>query len=236
MRQPINNKKMIFHTLAIACTHFNTRKMEEIAHLYNHHVSFSTLGDHIVSRFHFHVFLISQKQKDYLQKLRALKIEYPHSIFVLLLESTEDIESIIQSQELFFLIDSPDLDLYTYSMHQLWNWLLSIGNKKIGLNNTNISIAGGILSLTDEIYQKGDKVYRLTNKQMELFQALVEHRGNPVSRIYLIEKIWASEKKIVTDRVIDTNIVALRKMLDDSGRNPKYLQTIFGQGYRLVLD
>ncbi|MGL4677340.1 MAG: winged helix-turn-helix domain-containing protein [Brevinema sp.] len=234
----MTNKLMIFHVLAINCTHFDYKKLADIGILYQHHVSFSSLANPISSKHFFHVFLITQKHNNYLEVIQKARLEFPNAIFVLLIEEYSNITSILQTKELFFYIDLKNKDTINYTLHQLWQWILILEHQKFHLNNENntVAIAEGFLSLSEESYQRKDKVYKLTRKQMDLLKILLEHRGESVSRFTLIQRIWPIEQKIVTDRVIDTNIVALRKMFGDQGRNPKYLQTIFGQGYRLNLE
>lgn len=224
-----------FHTLAVGCNHLNTKTMLLLSEKFNHHLSFTTYIDNISRKHFFHVFLISQKINNYLEVTKKLKIEFPNSIFIIIVEDLSNIENIINSNELFFILHKEHLD---YSLYQLWHWIITIETKKIGLHQDNsmVTIANGALSLIEETYQRIDKIYQLTRKQMAILKILLEYRGEPVSRDILIERIWISEQKVVTDRIIDTNIVALRKMFGDNGRNPKYIQTIFGQGYKLTLE
>ncbi|MGL5955618.1 MAG: winged helix-turn-helix domain-containing protein [Brevinema sp.] len=230
----MKNKSIIFHTLAVSCTHLDYKKLSELGEQYQHHVSFSSLANPISRKHFFHVFLISQRHHNYLEVIQKARLEFPNSIFVLLIEDYSNILAILETKELFFYLDLRDN--IEYSFHQLWQWLLMIESQKLNLNNERniITIAGGYLSLSEESYQRKEKIYKLTRKQMNLLKVLLEYRGEPVSRITLIERVWPTEEKIVTDRVIDTNIVNLRKMFGDQER--KYLQTIFGQGYRLNLE
>ena len=229
---------MIFHALAIGCNHLNMKKLEEIAKHYNYYVSFSSLVNSFSTMKFFPVFLISQYYKNYEQIIKNIKLEFPNTICIILVEDMNTIDEVIATKELFFILNATDSEKSEFFFHQLWYWLLVLGSKKYSLanNNTCTNIAGGTLSLIEETYCKYDKIYALTRKQLAILKVLLEYRGETVSRTILLDRIWTSEEKIVTDRVIDTNIVALRKMFEDDGRNPKYLQTIFGQGYRLTLE
>ena len=233
-----SKSNMIFHALAIGCNHLNMKKLEEIAKQYNYYLSFSSLVNSLSAMKFFPVFLISQNYKNYEQVLKNIKLEFPNSLCVILVEDFITIDEVMAMRELFFILNKTDNEISEYSFHQLWHWLLVLGSKKYSLenNNTRTTIAGGTLSLIEETYCKYEKTYSLTRKQLAILKVLLEYRGETVSRTILLDRIWTAEDKVVTDRVIDTNIVALRKMFDDDGRNPKYLQTIFGQGYRLLLE
>lgn len=55
-----------------------------------------------------------------------------------------------------------------------------------------------------------------------------------VSRETLREQVWKQQH--LSDEVINVAIGNLRKALGDDARNPKYIQTMAGRGYRLVAD
>lgn len=238
MKNKSHQSNMTFHALVIGCNHLNVKKLEEIAQYYNYYLSFSSLVNSISTMKFFPVFLISQHYKNYKQIIKNIKLEFPNTLCVVLVEDITVVDEVMATQELFFILNTTDSEISTYSFHQLWHWLLVLGSKKYSLvnNNTRTTIAGGTLALIEETYSRYDKIYSLTRKQLAILKVLLEYRGETVSRTILLDRIWTSEDKVVTDRVIDTNVVALRKMFDDDGRNPKYLQTIFGQGYRLMLE
>ncbi len=83
------------------------------------------------------------------------------------------------------------------------------------------------------IIKRGNEEIYLTNKEAAILQLLYKHRGKVVSREMLINEVWNGDT-FITARVIDTNVVAIRKKLGDLGRKPKYIKTIFGVGYKLV--
>ncbi len=238
MKSKAHRSNMIFHALVIGCNHLNVKKLEEIAQYYNYHLSFSSLVNSLSTMKFFPIFLISQRYKNYEQIITNIKLEFPNTLCVILVEDLTAMDEVMATKELFFILNATNSEMSEYFFHQLWHWLSILGAKKYSLdnNNTRTNIAGGTLSLIEETYCKYDKTYTLTRKQLAILKVLLEYRGENVSRTILLDRIWTAEDKVVTDRVIDTNIVALRKMFDDDGRNPKYLQTIFGQGYRLMLD
>ena len=227
--------KTLFHTLAIGLNHIYPNHFQEIALNYDHYVSFSSLIDEAPKNKYSHVFLISQNQKNYLDVIKNLKIVVPHSLSVVIAENPAGIQELVDSGVLFMYIDRADNTTTENSLHQLWRWLLTLGYQKVGIDNSEIVLAGGILSFSEETYTKNDKLTKLTGKQIAMLKLFINYRGEVVSRKMLLDNVWNDDTKIVTDRVIDTNVVALRKMLGDKGRDPIYLQTIFGQGYRLHL-
>jgi DNA-binding winged helix-turn-helix (wHTH) protein len=67
---------------------------------------------------------------------------------------------------------------------------------------------------------------------MELLILLVESRGMLLTRETIIEHLWGQDVYLETGRGINTAVNKLRAGLRDDPRQPRYLQTIIGKGYR----
>lgn len=76
-----------------------------------------------------------------------------------------------------------------------------------------------------------DEILELTNVEYELLLALAQHPGRLYSRDRLLERIWGPDY-FGMDRVVDVRMVALRRKLKEDGRNPRFIETVRGQGYR----
>ena len=61
---------------------------------------------------------------------------------------------------------------------------------------------------------------------------LVEHAGEPVRRDEIIDAVWEGDEN--ANRLLTLNVRSLRRYLGDSCRNPRFIETIPGYGYRLV--
>lgn len=81
-----------------------------------------------------------------------------------------------------------------------------------------------------EVMKNGEKV-ELTLKEFELLQILIKNRGRVLTRDLLLDKIWGYEF-IGETRTIDVHIRYLRKKIEDDDKNPKFIETIRGVGYR----
>lgn len=79
----------------------------------------------------------------------------------------------------------------------------------------------------------GNEEVFLTTKENSILQLLYKNRGKVVSRETMMKEIWGDDS-FVTERVIDTNVVSIRKKIGDTGRKPKYIKTVFGVGYKLL--
>ncbi|MFN0165805.1 MAG: winged helix-turn-helix domain-containing protein [Bryobacteraceae bacterium] len=69
----------------------------------------------------------------------------------------------------------------------------------------------------------------LTRKEYELLAKLVENAGEIVSRDQLLLDVWGYSREIRT-RTLDVHIRRLRRKL--AARSERYIETIFGIGYR----
>lgn len=71
---------------------------------------------------------------------------------------------------------------------------------------------------------------RLSPKQYALFAYLLYHQGQNVSRVQLINTLWAT-KPYILENTIDCHIKALRLLLKKMAV-PSFITTIYGIGYR----
>jgi len=74
---------------------------------------------------------------------------------------------------------------------------------------------------------------QLTLMEAALLRYLIEHRNQNVSRKQILEEVWGLHEDTDT-RAIDNFVVRLRRYLEDSPSNPKYLITVRGVGYRFL--
>jgi DNA-binding response OmpR family regulator len=67
--------------------------------------------------------------------------------------------------------------------------------------------------------------------QFKLLAALVRHRGHMLTRRQLLDEVWGSDT-FVTDRVVDSQIANLRKLIEPAPAQPRYVISVRGAGYR----
>ena len=77
------------------------------------------------------------------------------------------------------------------------------------------------------------KSLELTPKALAVLEHLMTHPNEAVSRERLLEVVWGWEYPAGT-RTVDTRIAELRKVLDDDPAEPRFIETISGEGYRFV--
>jgi two-component system phosphate regulon response regulator OmpR len=75
----------------------------------------------------------------------------------------------------------------------------------------------------------------LTNAEFALLRVLITHPRHPLSRERLMELARGREHEAF-DRSIDVQVSRLRKLIETSSAEPKYIQTVWGFGYVFVPD
>ena len=73
----------------------------------------------------------------------------------------------------------------------------------------------------------------LTTLEFDLLYFLVSRPGRVFSREALMEHVWGSDR-VVDDRSIDSLVSRLRRKLEPDLAKPRYLQTVWGAGYRFT--
>src|ERR671918_2001414 len=78
---------------------------------------------------------------------------------------------------------------------------------------------------------KGGKVLRLTAKEFDLLWFLANHPRQVFSRDQLMDRVWGYEAALDTGTVT-VHVRRLREKIEDDPSHPRFLQTIWGVGYR----
>ncbi|KHD46067.1 response regulator transcription factor [Streptococcus hongkongensis] len=81
-----------------------------------------------------------------------------------------------------------------------------------------------------EVY-KGQDTLNLTPKEYELLLYLIKHPNMTLTRERLLERIWGYDFGQET-RLVDVHIGKLREKIEDDPKNPQYIKTIRGYGYK----
>jgi two-component system alkaline phosphatase synthesis response regulator PhoP len=77
-----------------------------------------------------------------------------------------------------------------------------------------------------------DKQLDLTYRQFELITYLVRNRGIVLTRDQLLAHVWGRDYEGVDPRTLDVHIHWLREFIEEDPRNPRFIETVRGIGYR----
>ncbi len=79
----------------------------------------------------------------------------------------------------------------------------------------------------------GDDEQPLTAKSLSLLEHFMTHPNELLTREHLLDAVWGWESAI-GERVVDTRVAELRKVLQDDPANPHFIETVPGSGYRFI--
>ncbi len=80
------------------------------------------------------------------------------------------------------------------------------------------------------LYSHGKPV-DLTQIEYHILEYLMKNRNSPVDRLSILRHIWG-DSYVGEDKVIDVNIRRLRMKIEEDPSTPKYIQTVWGFGYK----
>lgn len=107
-----------------------------------------------------------------------------------------------------------------------WNREGSHGGQKI------IKKGGLIMNLDDySVTKKGNKV-ELTSKEFEILKLLLKNPGKVYTKEQIYSLIW-NDAYFGDENAVNVHISRLRNKLEDNPREPKYIVTVWGIGYKL---
>ena len=81
------------------------------------------------------------------------------------------------------------------------------------------------------IVERAGEPMELTTLEFDLLYFLASRPGRVYSREALMSQVWGSDR-VVDDRSIDSLVSRVRRKLEADPSQPRYLQTVWGAGYR----
>jgi len=87
-------------------------------------------------------------------------------------------------------------------------------------------------ALAREVRKDGEEV-RLTRKEYELLLLLVSHPRRTFTRDELMDRVW-QYRAVLETGTLTVHVRRLREKLEDDPAKPRFLQTVWGIGYRFV--
>lgn len=90
------------------------------------------------------------------------------------------------------------------------------------------------VDLRRQLVTRRGRPVELSAREFELLRYFLGHRGEVVSREQLLRDVWGYSPVVVT-RTVDTFVAKLRSRIEPVPHEPRYLVTVHGSGYRLVV-
>jgi len=93
-------------------------------------------------------------------------------------------------------------------------------------NNRNL-----VLNLDNYEVRKNDNLIELTPSEFKILLTLCESPKKVFTRAELLDRALGDDSDVY-DRIIDSHIKNLRSKIEDNSKNPKYIITVHGIGYK----
>ncbi|NUO58301.1 MAG: response regulator transcription factor [Hamadaea sp.] len=78
----------------------------------------------------------------------------------------------------------------------------------------------------------GDRPIGLTAKEFGILQVLAAEPGRVFTRAQIIDRAFGFDH-YVEERTVDAHVMNLRRKIEDDPAAPRYVQTVYGRGYRI---
>ncbi len=91
------------------------------------------------------------------------------------------------------------------------------------------------IDLQNLCIQIGKDNLPFTKREIEVLEYLQRNNQRPVAREELLSNVWGySEELAIETRTVDIHIARIRRKIEKDPKNPQFLITIRGAGYRLI--
>ena len=97
------------------------------------------------------------------------------------------------------------------------------------------SIGDAVIDLGAFSVVRDNATHGLSPKEAAILSLLFAELGRAVHRTELLNRVWGSDRYVST-RTIDTHVLNLRHKIEVDPKQPRFLLTVHGIGYRLVLE
>lgn len=89
------------------------------------------------------------------------------------------------------------------------------------------------VDFSQQIAEKEGEEIEFTALEFDILKYFINHRGRTVSREQLLRDVWGISGDITT-RTIDRHVASLRKKIEPDPKDPTYIETVYGIGYKFV--
>lgn len=159
------------------------------------------------------------------RSLRARKINTP----ILMLTARDAIEDRVQGLD----SGADDYLVKPFSLHELLARLRALMRRTAADKSGTLALGDLLINPATHDVRRGEQDIKLNAKEFSLLEYFMRHPNQVLTRELIENHIWSYDF-ISASNVVDVYVRRLRRKIDDPF-TVKFLETIYGVGYRLRL-
>lgn len=164
-----------------------------------------------------------------LRKIREKGLLFPVIMLTARIEDTDKITGLTLGADDYITKPFNPLEMVSRVKAQLRRYTC-YGNSK---RNENIfDYAGLIVNRDTHLCTLYEKPVQLTPIEFKIIWLLCENANKVVSTEEIFEKVWG-EKYLDCNNTVMVHIRRIREKLNEPSRNPKFIKTVWGVGYKI---
>ncbi|AFM00305.1 response regulator with CheY-like receiver domain and winged-helix DNA-binding domain [Desulfitobacterium dehalogenans ATCC 51507] len=105
-------------------------------------------------------------------------------------------------------------------------------NKDATIESSVIEIGDLTINTDNRQVYVGSKNVRLTPKEFDILELLARNKGIVLSMSKIYENVW-KEDYLKSDNNVMVHITKIREKIEDNPKNPVYIKTVWGVGYKI---
>lgn len=177
---------------------------------------------------------------DGLEVCRKLRAEYPLLYIIMLTAKAQEIDRVVGLE-----VGADDYVTKPFSLEEL------VARVRSALRRVRLTREKGadpdeedlnplvfdvleVDPMRRQVSLDGDLVH-LTVREFDLLHFLARNAGRPFTRMQLLDRVWDIQYEGY-DRTVDSHIQRLRAKIEADPGNPRFVQTVWGVGYKFQDD
>ncbi len=157
----------------------------------------------------------------------SVREKYPDMAIIMLTAKGQDMDKVMGLE-----IGADDYVVKPFNPLELMARIRTILRRTKKQEATNeIDIDGLLLDINGQKFYKNKVQIELTNRELALIKVLMENPGRAFDRDELLNLAWG--KDFYGDvKTVDVHIRRLREKIENDSKNPEFIETVWGYGYR----
>ena len=166
-----------------------------------------------------------------LRKIREQNLTFPVIMLTAKVEDSDKILGLSLGADDYITKPFNPLEMVSRVKAQLRRFTLYNGNGRQG--NSKIYDGGGLI-VNHETHECTlyERAVNLSPTEFNILWLLCQNAGKVVSTEDIFEKVWG-EKYLDSNNTVMVHIRRIREKLNEPPRNPKFIKTVWGVGYKI---